>query len=114
MILFLKSINQNSDSDKRVTYLNPGETREGYFVETGWASSNIGKISLPNKNTEWKVKGNNKLSEGSPVIIEWNNKSGLIFRKKIELDDKFLFRITQEIQNKSKWNSRIISLRSNN
>ena len=38
---------------------------------------------------------------GSPVITEWNNKSGLIFRKKIELDDKFLFRITQEIQNKS-------------
>ena len=88
-------------SDERVTYLNPAATNDGYFVETGWASSNIDKISLPTAKTLWKVKGNSKLSVGNPVIIEWNNKSGLIFRKKIELDDKVLFKITQEIQNKS-------------
>ena len=56
---------------------------------------------LPNTKTEWRVKGNNKLSEGNPVIIEWDNNAGLIFRKKIELDEKFLFRVTQEVQNKS-------------
>ena len=88
-------------SDKRVTYLNPAATNDRYFVETGWASSNIDKISLPTTKTLWKVKGNSKLSVGNPVIVEWNNNSGLIFRKKIELDDKFLFKITQEIQNKS-------------
>ena len=92
-----KKYNETIDSDKKVTYLNPSETNEGYFVETGWAASNLRKMSLPNTETIWKVKGNNKLSDGSPVIIEWNNNSGLIFRKKIELDDKFLFRITQEI-----------------
>jgi len=96
-----KKYSETLGSDKKVTYLNPEETNEGYFIETGWAASNIQGIALPNKNTVWKVKGNNKLSMGSPVIIEWDNKSGLIFRKKIELDDKFLFRITQEIQNKS-------------
>ena len=88
-------------SDERVTYLNTAATNDGYFVETGWASSNIDKISLPTAKTLWKVKGNSKLSVGNPVIVEWNNNSGLIFRKKIELDDKFLFKITQEIQNKS-------------
>ncbi len=96
-----KKYNKTIQSDNKVTYLNPSETNEGYFVETGWAASNLGKMSLPNTETIWKVKGNKKLSDGSPVIIEWNNNSGLIFRKKIELDDKFLFRITQEIQNKS-------------
>ncbi len=96
-----KKYNETLKSDKKVTYLNPEKTKEGYFVETGWAASNIQKISLPNKDTIWKIKGNSKLSSGSPVTVEWDNKSGLIFRKKIELDDKFLFRITQEIQNKS-------------
>ena len=48
-----------------------------------------------------ECKRNNKLSVNNPVIIEWNNKSGLIFRKKIEIDEKFLFRVTQEIQNQS-------------
>tara|TARA_Y100001970_G_scaffold152661_1_gene186945 strand:+ start:9211 stop:10911 length:1701 start_codon:yes stop_codon:yes gene_type:complete len=96
-----KKYNETLKSDKKVTYLNPEKTNEGYFIETGWAASNVEKIALPNKDTVWKVKGNNKLSAGSPVILEWDNKSGIIFRKKIELDDKFLFKITQEIQNKS-------------
>jgi len=96
-----KKYSETLGSDKKVTYLNPEETNEGYFIETGWAASNIQGIALPNRNTVWKVKGNSKLSVGSPVIIEWDNKLGLIFRKKIELDNKFLFRITQEIQNKS-------------
>ena len=96
-----KKYNETLKSDKKVTYLNPEKTKEGYFVETGWAASNIQKISLPNKDTIWKIKGNSKLLSGSPVTVEWDNKSGLIFRKKIELDDKFLFRITQEIENKS-------------
>ena len=96
-----KKYNQTLGSEKKVTYLNPRITNNGYFVETGWASNNIESVSLPNKDSQWKVKGNNKLSTNSPVIIEWDNKSGLIFRKKIELDEKFLFRITQEIQNKT-------------
>jgi len=96
-----KKYNETLKSEKKVTYLNPEKTNEGYFVETGWAASNIEGVALPNKDTVWKVKGNSKLSTGNSVVIEWNNKSGLIFRKKIELDDKFLFRITQEIQNKS-------------
>ena len=99
--IIFKKYKSRLDSDERVTYLNPAKTNDGYFIETGWASSNIDKISLPTTKTIWKVKGNNKLSVGNPVIVEWDNKSGLIFRKKIELDDKFLFRITQEIQNKS-------------
>ncbi len=96
-----KKYNQTLGSENKVTYLNPGITKNGYFIETGWAASNIDAVPLPDKESQWKVKGNKKLSVGSPVIIEWDNKSGLVFRKKIELDEKFLFRITQEIQNKS-------------
>jgi len=99
--IVFKKYKSKLNSDERVTYLNPSETNDGYFIETGWASSNIDKISLPTAKTLWKVKGNNKLSVGNPVIVEWNNKSGLTFRKKIELDDKFLFKVTQEVQNKS-------------
>ena len=96
-----KKYNEKLGSNKKVIYLNPRKTNKGYFVETGWAASNLGENAIPNKDTIWKVKGNNKLSRLSPIIIEWDNKSGLIFRKKIELDDKFLFRVTQEVQNKS-------------
>ena len=77
-----KKYNETLGSKKKVTYLNPEKTKDGYFIETGWAASNIEGTTLPNKNTVWKIKGNNKLSVGSPVIVEWNNESGLIFKKK--------------------------------
>ena len=101
MIFFLKNIIQKLIQTKNVKYLNPSETNDGYFVETGWAASNATNTPLPTKNSIWKVVGNNKLSVGNPVTAEWNNKSGLIFRKKIELDEKFLFKVTQEVQNNS-------------
>ena len=97
-----KKYNETILEEKKVTYLNPLDTKDGYFVETGWAASNLGKVELPNTKTVWTVKGNKRLSDVNPVVLEWDNNSGLIFRKKIELDDKFLFRVTQEIQNKSK------------
>ncbi len=96
-----KKYNETLESEKKVTYLNPLESDEGYFVETGWAASNLGKMNLPNSETIWKIKGNKKLSEGNPISLEWNNDSGLIFKKNIELDDKFLFKVTQEIRNTS-------------
>ena len=99
-ILF-KKYNTEVNSDEKVKYLNPSETNDGYFVETGWAASNTTNTPLPTKNSIWKVVGNNKLSVGNPVTAEWNNKSGLTFRKKIELDEKFLFKVTQEVQNNS-------------
>ena len=99
-ILF-KKYNTEVNSDEKVKYLNPSETNDGYFVETGWAASNTTNTPLPTKNSIWKVVGNNKLSVGNPVTAEWNNKSGLTFRKRIELDEKFLFKVTQEVQNNS-------------
>jgi membrane protein insertase, YidC/Oxa1 family, N-terminal domain len=49
----------------------------------------------------WEIKGNNKLTPNNPIILKWKNPEGLIFTKKIELDEKFLFKVTQEIENTS-------------
>ena len=59
------------------------------------------KIQVPTKESEWTVKGNNVLSDNSPVILQWNNKEGVTFEKKIELDDKYLFQISQQVKNNS-------------
>ena len=56
---------------------------------------------MPSKESIWRIKGNNVLTEKKPVTLEWNNGEGIIFKKKIEIDDKYLFKITQEVQNNS-------------
>ena len=96
-----KDYKASLDSEEKVIFLNPKNSSEGYYIETGWAASNYEKLKLPLASTVWKVIGNNTLTPNNPVVLEWSNNEGLIFTKKIELDDKFLFKITQSIKNTS-------------
>jgi len=99
--VIFKNYNERLNGKDKVNFLNPKNSSKEYFIETGWASSGDEKIKLPLDNTIWKVVGNSTLTPLSPIILEWNNSEGLIFKKKIELDDKFLFKITQTIKNNS-------------
>jgi len=93
-----KKHKQNLKDKKNVIFLNPQETEKGYFIETGWTS--IGnKIKVPNTNSIWEVVGNNILNENKAIILKWKNNEGIIFKKKIELDNKYLFKISQIVEN---------------
>ncbi len=95
-----KKHKQNLENKKNVEFLNPAETENGFYVETGWTSIN-NKIKVPTKNSIWKIKGNNVLTQNSEVILEWNNGEGISFKKRIKLDEKYLFKITQQVENKT-------------
>ena len=99
--IIFKNYKKSLKSDDSVIFLNPKNSDEGYYIETGWASSGNEKIKLPLDKTVWKIKGNNLLSPGNPVVLEWDNEEGLIFTKKFDLDEEFLFKITQSIKNES-------------
>jgi len=99
--VIFKNYKKTLNSDEEVVFLNPKSSQEGYYIETGWASSGSQKLKLPLDNTNWTVKGNKLLTPNNPVVLEWDNNEGLVFTKKIELDTNFLFKITQSIQNNS-------------
>ena len=93
-----KKYKQNLKNKKNVVFLNPQNTENGYFVETGWTS--IGsKIKVPSINSNWNVSGNNILSENNPVTLVWKNGEGVTFKKIIKLDKKYLFKISQVVEN---------------
>jgi len=98
--LSFKNYKVDIESNDIVQFLNPIESKNGYFIESGWAS--IGnRIKVPTNKSIWRAIGNNVLSVNNPVILEWNNGSNLIFRQKIEIDDNYLFKINQEVKNNS-------------
>jgi len=99
--IIFKNYKESLESDQKVIFLNPKSSDEGYYIETGWASNSNEKLKLPLDNTIWKVKGNKVLTPNNPIVLEWDNNEGLIFTKKIELDDKYLFKISQGIKNTS-------------
>ena len=101
--LSFKKYKKDLRSEENVIFLNPKKTEDGYYIETGWTS--VGnKVKVPNLESLWSVKGNKVLNEKNNVILEWNNGEGLIFKKIITLDDKYLFRVKQEVTNNSNEN----------
>ena len=99
--LSFKKYKKDLKSEENVIFLNPKKTEDGYYIETGWTS--VGnKVKVPSLESLWSVKGNKVLNEKNNVVLEWNNGEGLIFKKIITLDDKYLFRVKQEVTNNSK------------
>ena len=97
----LKTYKETLDKNsKQVVILNPKKMNTGYYLESGWASAN--NLKVPDNNSVWTLVKNKSLTPQTPIELEWDNKNGLIFNKKIEIDKQYLFKITESIKNNSK------------
>ena len=96
--LTFKEYKISLDSDKKVKLLSPRNSQDGYFIESGFITTDK-NINIPNSESIWTISGNNKLTDQSPIKLSWTNDQGIIFEKEISLDDKFLFTIKQRIIN---------------
>ena len=96
--LTFKEYNVSLESDEKVKLLNPRNAKNGYFIESGFITTDK-NINIPNSNSIWSVSGNNKLTNQSPIKLSWTNNQGVTFEKQISLDDKFLFTINQRVIN---------------
>jgi len=93
---YTKTLNGNDN----IVLLNPKKVENGYYVETGWVTTNK-NIKIPNSNSIWKVEGNKKLTPNSPIKLTWINDDNIKFEKKISLDNQYLFTVNQTIVNNS-------------
>ncbi len=96
--LIFKKYTETLDGNDQVILLNPKNLNNGYYVETGWATNNE-NIDVPNNKTIWKILGNNKLTPNNPINLIWENNQGIIFEKKISIDNEYLFKVKQTIKN---------------
>ena len=98
--LTFKNYTNTLNGDDNVVLLNPKQSENGYYVETGWATTNK-NIDLPNSKTLWKIEGNKKLTPNSSIKLSWKNNQNIKFIKEISIDNQYLFDIKQTIENNS-------------
>ncbi|MFL2884946.1 MAG: membrane protein insertase YidC [Candidatus Pelagibacter sp.] len=96
--LTFKQYNTKLESNENVTLLNPKNVEDGYFVESGFVTSDK-NIDIPNSESLWSIENNNKLTEQTPIKLSWKNDQGITFIKKITLDGQFLFTVNQKVIN---------------
>ena len=89
-LTFLKYKETIKKDSPDVTFLTPS-----YFAYTGV----LGKdVDLPDKDTLWTASGD-VLTPTHPIVLTWTNSQGVVFKRTISLDDKYMFTITDSIEN---------------
>ncbi len=81
-----------------IVLLSPSGTDKPYFADFGWIGEDI---ALPTSKTLWSTSSK-ILSPDKPVTLTWNNGQGLIFKRTYSIDNNYMFRISQSVENGSK------------
>ena len=90
---------KNPDKKEEVILFSPAESKERYFADFGFASSNS-NLELPKSDSLWQAD-DLKLTPKNPVTLSWKNSQNIEFRIKISLDENYLFTIQQKVINRS-------------
>jgi len=101
--LHLKTYRVSVDPNSAdVTLLNPAGVPHAYYALYGWApGGGLDTADVPNANTQWTLASGDKLTPSTPITLSWTNTKGMTFRRTISVDEKFMFTVTQEVENGS-------------
>ena len=111
-LILLKYNEKLNDNSKKITLFSPEGTANPYYIELGWKklSNNTSKISLPTLDTKWKSTSSS-LTPDNPVTLFWTNKENITFKIIFEIDENYMFNISQIIENNSSSNLEIFPYR---
>jgi YidC/Oxa1 family membrane protein insertase len=84
-----------------IVLLSPSGAPQAFYAEFGWVAASGTNEPMPGPDTVWKQDGSGTLSIDHPVTLSYDNGKGLVFTRSISVDDRYLFTIKDQVQNKS-------------
>lgn len=81
-----------------VVLLSPARSELGYFAETGWVAA--AGVKTPDAESVWQADVDT-LAPGKPVTLTWDNGEGLVFTRRITVDQDYMFDIVDSVANNS-------------
>src|SRR5579885_2737871 len=84
---------------REVVLLEPTGTKDPYFAEFGWIAGSAGEtVKLPGPQTVWST-ADAVLTPSHPVTLTWDNGQGLIFTRRLAIDQDYMFTVEQAVRN---------------
>ncbi len=93
---YRKTINEGSNN---IALLKKENSKAPFYVRNNWASQN--NIDLPNKETLWTSE-KKQYKTGETISIYWENSDGIKFTRNFTVDNNFIFKVEDVIENNSK------------
>ncbi len=88
-------------SSPPIVLLEPSSAPNPFYAEFGWVGAAGSNVKVPNPDTVWTRQGSGSLGVDRPVTLVYDNGEGLEFRRVINVDDKYLFTIQDQVVNKT-------------
>ena len=85
----------------KVTLLSPAGSPDPYFAEFGWVPQSGTQLKVPDRNSLWSLESGTVLTPETPIGLVWDNGQGLVFHRSISLDKDYMFKVVDEIENKT-------------
>jgi YidC/Oxa1 family membrane protein insertase len=92
---------QVDPKSKNVVLFSPSGTQDAFYAEFGWLAGAGATIKLPDAQTDWRIDKGATLTPGSPLTLAWDNGQGHVFRRTFTVDDNYMFRIEDSVENTS-------------
>ncbi|MEM9710521.1 MAG: membrane protein insertase YidC [Pseudomonadota bacterium] len=101
--LSLQDYRETLDPESDIVHLlNPLGQQGAYYALYGWVpGGNLDFEDVPGADTEWEVVEGTRLAPGEALTLQWTNGGGLTFQRRIEVDENYLFTVTQSVENGS-------------
>ena len=94
--VLLKDYYTTLEKTDRVRLLAPSMTKDSNFVEVGMIADGV---KVPDNDTQWHVVSGEALTPQTPVVLEWDNGQGLMFRRTLSVDDAYVVTVEQSVKN---------------
>lgn len=95
--LSLRDYYETIEHKNRVVLLSPKGSEFPRSFGYGWVVE--GSAAVPNDETLWRVRGNDKLTKDTPVTLVWDNGRGQVFENTFSIDENYLITLTQKVTN---------------
>jgi YidC/Oxa1 family membrane protein insertase len=96
LVQYRETVDPNSPP---IVLLAPSGSPHPFYAEFGWTGAAGTSAKLPAADTLWQQEGTGTLSVDHPVTLVYDNGEGLMFRRRISVDDKYLFSIKDSVAN---------------
>src|SRR5262245_2050698 len=83
-----------------IVLLSPSGSPHPFYAEFRWLPASGASVKGPDDNALWTQEGSGPLTVDRPVTLIYDNGEGLVFRRTISVDDKYLFTVKDEVANK--------------
>ncbi|MFN3625513.1 MAG: membrane protein insertase YidC [Hyphomicrobium sp.] len=84
-----------------VVLLSPNNSAHPYFAEFGWVPAAGSNVKVPDRDSLWQAQGAGTLTPATPVTLAWDNGAGIVFKRTVSIDENYMFKIVDEVENKS-------------